>query len=172
MTNKHSAIIGYKEFLTNSTRDVVRPSIWKWEDIESYLEESLSDEFLGDGRGAACLVNMDTKDSYGTTPHVNVVVQVLKPGVQDANHKHTNMAMFLVFEGEGYSVIDGEKIEWKKGDLVYAPAWLEHEHFNSSDTEDAILFTFQDVPLVSKMGTWFIEEPVGTGARHVVKRDK
>ncbi|GAA0435664.1 hypothetical protein GCM10008983_10370 [Lentibacillus halophilus] len=77
----------------------------------------------------------------------------------------------IVFQGEGYSIINGEKLEWEKGDVFFSPAWLEHEHCNTSDHENAVLYTIQDVPTVSGMGTWFLEEPVGTKTQHVVDEE-
>lgn len=169
MSIQNSDIISYKEFLTKSTKPVVRPSVWKWEDIKSNLYGELSKGFAEEDKGTVSLINKDTGDANGVSPNINALVQVLKPGQHNESHKHSNMALFLVFQGEGYSIIDGEKIEWAKGDLLYAPAWLEHEHCNTSEHEDAILYTIQDVPHVSGMGTWFLEEPVGTGTNHVVK---
>src|SRR5699024_3133289 len=161
--------ISYKDFLHNSTRPTVRPSIWKGSDIKKHLKESLLSKDLGEGRGAISLVNEDTGSANGVSPNINAVVQVLGPNERNNPHKHSNMAMFIVFEGQGYSIIDGEKIEWEKGDVFYYPAWLSHEHCNTSDHENAVLYTIQDVPTVSRMGTWYLEEPVGTKVQHVVQ---
>ncbi|GGE58162.1 hypothetical protein GCM10007140_05640 [Priestia taiwanensis] len=98
------------------------------------------------------LIHHDTGEAYGTSSTMNV-------------------ALNLVFQGEGFSIVDGEKIEWEKGDLFLAPPWSAHEHCNTSETEDAIIFTFQDVPVLTSMGTWFLEEPVGSAPRHVVRKD-
>src|SRR5699024_3330123 len=125
--------ISYKNFLEKSTKPTVRPCIWKGSDIQKHLEESLASEFMGEGRGAVSLVNEDTGDSYSVSPNINALVQVLKPGEHNNPHKHSNMAMFIVFEGQGYSIINGEKIDWEKGDVFYSPAWLSHEHCNTSD---------------------------------------
>lgn len=171
MSDQRTDIISYKDFLQKSTKATVRPCIWKGTDIKAQLDDSLSSDFMGDGRGAVSLVNKDTGDKYGVTPTINAVVQVLAPGEHNNPHKHSNLAIFIVFEGEGYSIINGEKIEWEKGDVFVSPAWLSHEHCNTSDHENAVLYTIQDVPTVSGMGTWFLEEPVGSGAKHVVKEN-
>ncbi|SFE53899.1 cupin domain-containing protein [Alteribacillus iranensis] len=169
MSHSKADFISYKDFLQKSTKPSVSPCIWKGNDIMEQLDLSLSSDFMGDGRGAVSLINKDTGDAYGVSPNINALVQVLKPGEHNNPHKHSNMALFIVFEGKGYSVIDGEKIEWEKGDVFFSPAWLEHEHCNSSDSENAILYTIQDVPTVSGMGAWFLEEPVGTKPQHVVE---
>lgn len=171
MSDQRTEIISYREFLSKSKKKMVRPSVWKWQDIYPRLVESVSEDFLEAGRGTLSLVHKDTGDLYGVSPTMNVVVQIFKPGEHNKAHRHTNVAVNLVFQGKGFSIVDGEKIEWEKGDIFLAPPWSEHEHCNTSDVEDAILFTFQDVPVVTTMGTWFLEEPIGTPPRHIVKKE-
>jgi len=170
MSHPKAKFISYKDFLQKSTKPTVSPVIWKGKDIMNELGASLSSDFMGAGRGAISLINEDTGEGYGVSPTINAVVQVLAPNEHNNPHKHSNLAIFIVFEGEGYSIIDGEKLEWEKGDVFFSPAWLSHEHCNTSDTENAVLYTIQDVPTVSGMGTWFLEEPVGTEPQHVVEQ--
>lgn len=171
MSDERTEILSYKEFLNKSRKPMVRACSWKWKDIYPRLVESVAEDFLEAGRGTISLVHKDTGDQYGVSPTMNVVVQIFKPGEHNKAHRHTNVALNLVFQGKGYSIVDGEKIEWEKGDLFLAPPWSEHEHCNTSETEDAILYTFQDVPTVASMGVWFLEEPIGTPARHILKKE-
>ncbi len=49
-------------------------------------------------------------------------------------HRHQGGLVIYVIDGVGYSVVDGEKIDWKKGDLLLLPlrpGGVEHQHFNS-----------------------------------------
>lgn len=166
MSNSNGKFISYADFLKKNNRSVAKPRIWKGKDINEELYGSGSS--LSEGRGAVSLVNEDTGDVYGITPNINGLVQVMKPGERSNPHRHSNMAIFIVFEGEGYSIVEEEKIEWEKGDVFYAPAWLSHEHVNTSEDQDAVLYTFQDVSELSRTGAWFIEEPVGSGAKRIV----
>jgi gentisate 1,2-dioxygenase len=34
------------------------------------------------------------------------------------------------------------------------PSWAWHEHHNLSDTEDACLFNFNDLPVIEKLGLY------------------
>ncbi len=48
-------------------------------------------------------------------------------------HTHQGGLVIFVLDGEGYTIIDGEKVEWKKGDLILLPikpGGVEHQHFN------------------------------------------
>lgn len=168
MNNSKSNFMSYSDFLEKSQRPAIKPRIWKGKDINEYLYESDSGASLSEGRSAVSLINEDTGDAYSISPNINALVQKMEPGERSDPHRHSNMAIFIVFEGQGYSIVEGEKFEWEKGDVFFAPAWLAHEHCNTSDDEDAILYTIQDVPTVSGMGSWFLEEPVGSGATHII----
>jgi len=167
MSNSTGKFMNYTDFLKESAREVASPRIWKGKDINEQLYGTGAS--LSEGRGAVSLINEDTGDAYGITPNINGLVQVLKPGESGEPHRHSNMAIFVVFEGEGYSIIEGERIEWEKGDVFYAPAWLAHEHCNTSKDQDAVLYTFQDVTEISRTGAWFLEEPVDSGPVRVVE---
>lgn len=168
MGENRADYISYDEFIKRNLKPMVRPCMWKWEDMYEELQENTDST-----EGTVALVNTDVADSGAISPNLNALVQVLKPGVKGVSHRHSNVAMFFVVQGEGYSVIDGETFEWSKGDIVLAPAWAEHGHANTSETEDAILLTIQDVPQLTDMGVFFLEEPVGEPTRHIVgKREK
>lgn len=169
MSKSVSRIIGYHEFLKGSEKPVQRPAIWRWKDLESALIKSIEDNsFLREGRGAVSMVHDETGDALGVCSSLNMLVQVFEPGVHNAAHRHSNFALFIVKEGRGYSVIDGERIDWQAGDVFFAPAWAAHEHWNSSDTERVVLYTVQNVPEVAAIGASFFEQPIGSTTQHVV----
>jgi hypothetical protein len=48
-------------------------------------------------------------------------------------HRHQGGLLIYVVEGKGYSIVDGERYDWAKGDLVLLPmkpGGVEHQHFN------------------------------------------
>ncbi|MBI4330523.1 MAG: cupin domain-containing protein [Chloroflexi bacterium] len=48
-------------------------------------------------------------------------------------HIHQGGLALFVLEGEGYTVVDGERYDWEEGDLVVLPVkpgGVEHQHFN------------------------------------------
>jgi quercetin dioxygenase-like cupin family protein len=58
-----------------------------------------------------------------------------KPGMYGGRHGHME-ALLYVLQGEGYSVIDGEKIPWKKGTLLHVQGpQTVHQHFNTGQVE-------------------------------------
>lgn len=166
MTKPKSNLINYKEFLKESEKPAVRANIWKWGDVEKKLAEVAKEDPLAPGRWAVSLVHGDTGESVGVCPGLNMLVQVFEPGKHAKRHRHSNFAIFIVRQGSGYSIIDGEKIEWTAGDVFFAPPWSQHEHCNTSETEQAVLYTVQDVPTVTDMGVWFFQGSEGTGFQH------
>ncbi len=53
--------------------------------------------------------------------------------------------IFTVIEGQGHSVVNGERFEWKRGDMLAAPSWYVHEHHATHDT---VLLQVSDAPLL------------------------
>jgi gentisate 1,2-dioxygenase len=80
-------------------------------------------------------------------------------------HRHTGSAVYHVVRGEGYTVIDGKRFSWSKGDIIALPPWALHEHANASKTEDAVLFSIQDAPVFHALGLYY-EEALKDGDGH------
>ncbi|MFQ5896694.1 MAG: cupin domain-containing protein [Candidatus Methylomirabilia bacterium] len=79
-------------------------------------------------------------------------VQRLRPEVRTRAHRHVSSAVYVAFEGTGFSVINGERFSWSPGDMFAVPPWAWHEHANPSSTEDAILFSIHDTPVLQALG--------------------
>jgi hypothetical protein len=51
-------------------------------------------------------------------------------------HRHQGGLVIYVIEGRGYSIVEGERWDWEKGDLMLLPmrpGGIEHQHFNLDD---------------------------------------
>jgi quercetin dioxygenase-like cupin family protein len=69
---------------------------------------------------------------------------------RSGRHRHQGGLVIYVIDGRGYSVVDGERVEWEKGDLVLLPMrenGVEHQHFNSDPTRPAVWMAFIHMPL-------------------------
>ncbi len=89
-------------------------------------------------------------------------IQLIRPGLRTMGHRHTSSVVYQVFEGEGYTVINGQRFEWTTGDMFAVPSWAWHEHGNESGQE-AILFSIQDTPVMKALALYREEayEPNG-----------
>jgi gentisate 1,2-dioxygenase len=59
--------------------------------------------------------------------------------------------IYHVVSGEGATVIDGERFQWAKGDILALPPWSLHSHENTSKGE-ATLFSVNDSPILKALG--------------------
>ncbi len=65
-------------------------------------------------------------------------------------HKH-NEAIIIVLRGQGYSILDGERIDWAPGDVLYVGAGVWHQHHVTSD-EPAMAIAIKPLPIQEYMG--------------------
>lgn len=84
-------------------------------------------------------------------PTMACYLQLIRPGEKLRAHRHTGSAVYYVERGRGETIIDGERYVWGKGDVLVVPPWALHEHA-STGSEDAILFSIQDTPVLEKLG--------------------
>jgi len=57
------------------------------------------------------------------------------PGTHSGRHAHMEAILYCL-EGEGYSTIDDERFDWKKGSLIHVPGpQTIHQHFNTGKVE-------------------------------------
>lgn len=84
---------------------------------------------------------------------ISAHLQLIRPGVDTKSHCHTHSTVYHVVSGSGYSIVDGEKIKWTKGDTLAIPLWYEHSHHNHTG-EDAVLFSYTDRPAITALGLW------------------
>jgi gentisate 1,2-dioxygenase len=90
-------------------------------------------------------------------PTMACFVQLVRPGERLKAQRHTGSAVYYVERGNGETVIDGVRYVWGKGDVLVVPPWSLHEHANTSSSEDAILFSIQDTPVLEKLGLHRVE---------------
>jgi gentisate 1,2-dioxygenase len=66
--------------------------------------------------------------------------------------------------GRGWSTVDGERIDWSAGDLVFiAPGWATHHH--ASGPEPVQQLAVQDNPLHLAMGSLVWQEDLAEPPR-------
>ncbi|MEX0446124.1 cupin domain-containing protein [Xenorhabdus sp. SGI246] len=90
-------------------------------------------------------------------PTLGASMQLLRPGFVGKAHRHTGSFIYQVAKGQGYSVIDGQRFDWQVRDIFCVPSWALHEHVNTSQTEDACLFCFNDLPVIQALQLYYEE---------------
>lgn len=85
---------------------------------------------------------------------IGASMQMLRPGERTKAHRHTGSFIYQVAKGRGYSIIEGRRFDWQERDIFCVPSWAWHEHANASPSEDACLFTFNDLPVIRALGLY------------------
>src|SRR5204863_5154071 len=71
--------------------------------------------------------------------------------VHSGKHKHQGGLVIFILEGEGYSIVEGERHDWEAGDLLLLPfkggGGVEHQHFNKYENKPAKWIAFISSPL-------------------------
>ena len=96
---------------------------------------------------------------------IGASMQLLRPGEKTQSHRHTGSFIYQCAKGRGHSIVDGKRLDWQERDIFCVPSWAWHEHANASDSEDACLFCFNDLPVIEGLGLWR-EEKYGDNQGH------
>lgn len=85
---------------------------------------------------------------------IGASMQMLRAGERTRAHRHTGSFVYQVAKGRGFSIIDGKRFEWSERDIFVVPSWAWHEHGNGSQSDDACLFAFNDLPVMQTLGLY------------------
>jgi hypothetical protein len=69
---------------------------------------------------------------------------------KSGRHRHQGGLVIYVLEGKGYSIVEGQRIDWEKGDLVLLPLnpdEVEHQHFNLQVEKPSVWAAFIHIPI-------------------------
>jgi len=109
------------------------------------------DQFSNERKHPVFFVDLPSKN-------VSMTIGGLLPGQVTNRHRHTYETVLYVLEGSGYTEIEGQKVEWQKGDAVYIPSWAWHRHQNLSDSEAAKYIACENAPQLQNLGVALREE--------------
>lgn len=89
---------------------------------------------------------------------ISVTIGGLLAGGKSNRHRHTYETILYVLEGEGYSVVEDKRVDWKAGDAVYIPVWAWHHHVNLNADKPAKYIACENAPLLQNMGMLALRE--------------
>jgi quercetin dioxygenase-like cupin family protein len=89
---------------------------------------------------------------------LSMTIGGLEPGQVTSKHRHTYETILYVLEGEGFTMVEDRKIEWKAGDAVYIPVWAWHQHTNTSATASCRYVACENAPMLQNLGIALREE--------------
>jgi quercetin dioxygenase-like cupin family protein len=89
---------------------------------------------------------------------VSVSIGGILPGGRTRKHRHSYETIAVILKGKGYSIVDGNRVDWEEGDALLVPRWTWHQHFNASDTEYAEFLGAENAPMLQNLGLALREE--------------
>jgi len=113
--------------------------------IHRQIEKSLDEQFSRERQHPCYIAKLP---SHTISMNVGVVVA----GGTSGNHRHYYESMIYIIKGKGHSVVEGNKVEWESGDIIYAPPWSWHQHFNTDPDNEARYVAFTNAPLLQNVG--------------------
>ena len=60
----------------------------------------------------------------------NVIKAEIPVGWHTGKHRHGEESLHIL-EGEGFSIIEGQRFDWHKSSTLQIPYWAAHQHFNT-----------------------------------------
>tara|TARA_R110001599_G_scaffold183999_1_gene377450 strand:+ start:1879 stop:2922 length:1044 start_codon:yes stop_codon:yes gene_type:complete len=96
-------------------------------------------------------------ENLQATPSIYVGMQLILPGEDAPNHRHTPSAIRLIVEGKGgFTTVEGEKLPMEHGDLILTPPGLWHEHGHEGEGP-VVWMDALDLPFIYALETSFAE---------------
>jgi quercetin dioxygenase-like cupin family protein len=113
--------------------------------IHRQIEDSQDEQFSKERQHPCYIAKLP---SHTASMNVGVVVS----GGTSGNHRHYYESLIYIIKGNGYSVVEGNKVEWEAGDIIYAPPWSWHQHFNTDPDNEVRYVAYTNAPLLQNVG--------------------
>lgn len=144
--------------LVRAQSNFPRPPVrYPWTETYAALTALRENEVDEDPYEGFQLMFRNPVDGGPTLPTFAWHVQLLTGRRKTATHRHNSTTFYHVFQGEGVTVVEGERLEWSQGDIFLVPPWTWHHHENHL-SEDAVLFSVDDWPARSTLGFYSEEK--------------
>lgn len=78
-------------------------------------------------------------------------------------HRHQGGLIIFIVEGKGYSVVDGERIDWDAGDMLLLPVkpdGVEHQHFNAEPGSPCLWLASINLPMFEWVATELVQSDI------------
>ena len=144
------------------------PHVWRWADIEPYLFKLAELCPLELTERQSVLL---TNPAFGlkgvkVTNTMRIAISIYKRGDDAESHLHTpNASRTIISESGGYTIVEGEKMYPRRGDLVFTPNGTWHEHGNDDDSP-VIWADTLDWPLIDFLGCAWARDDTENAVPH------
>jgi gentisate 1,2-dioxygenase len=134
--------------------------VYRWEETRAALERLR--DYQGSAYDGIIFEYIDPTTGGSVMPTMSFRSQMLRPGEHTRPHRKMASHVYCVLEGEGYTEVEGTRLEWKRNDVFTVPGWLWHEHKNTT-RENIFLYSVTDEPTMRKLGLFREEGKTSDG---------
>lgn len=124
--------------------------VYRWERTRELLEAFRDHD--GSPHDGVLVEYIDPTTGRSPYPTMTFFGQMLRRGEHTLPQRSNASMVVIPFEGAGYSMIDGVRIDWEPFDAVAVPGGAWFEHVNTTPNGDAILFVTSDEPTLKTLG--------------------
>ncbi|WP_037064495.1 cupin domain-containing protein [Pseudonocardia acaciae] len=126
---------------------------YPWEQTRRAFE-SIADDAEGSATDGVILEYTNPWTGGPVLPTMACRVQRLRPGFHGEAVRRTSSSIHHVIRGTGAVVADGKRLDWHDKDVFALPGWTTRELINTSGTEDAIVFSYSNEPVLRALGMY------------------
>jgi gentisate 1,2-dioxygenase len=122
--------------------------VYRWEETAELLD-NLHDS---DGSPYDGVMIEYVDPTTGRAPYATMTffAQMLRKGERTLPSRQNASLIYTVYEGKGYSIIDGQRFDWDQFDTFCVPGGLWVEHVNEA-AGDTIMFVSSDEPVLKTL---------------------
>ncbi|ONK11980.1 cupin domain-containing protein [Streptomyces sp. MP131-18] len=121
--------------------------VYRWAETDAHLSR-----LAAAGEGPLVSVEFTNPHSGASVlPTLSCGMHRVLPGGASAPVRRSGNTVFVVFRGEGSSVVDGCRFDWTAGDMFVVPSWSVAEHFSDGGAD---LFGLGDAPVLRALGLY------------------
>jgi len=108
----------------------------------------------GDAHDGLMVEYIDPTTGEPVFKTITFFVQMLQPGQRTLPVKTNASLLVSPFEGQGCSVVNGQKFDWDRFDTLAIPGGSWFEHVNDSPKDPLFLFVASDEPTLKKLALY------------------
>ena len=140
------------------------PYLWRWSEFSPYLHRISEIARKADvspiefaDRQSILLLNPGLNGRLQVTNTIRCAISIYNPGDVAPVHLHSpNASRTILSDKGGYTVVEGERCDAARGDLILTPNGTWHDHGNDSD-EPVIWIDMLDWPLMEFLDAAWVD---------------
>jgi gentisate 1,2-dioxygenase len=125
---------------------------YRWSVVERSLD-ALTRSQPPDAWDAYAISYVNPSSGGATLPTVQCGLTLLQSHQETRPRRRTSTTIYHAFKGCGSTFIGSQRFDWGPGDTFVVPLWNDERHVNSS-TDDAVLFSVSDQPVIEALGLY------------------